>query len=227
MIRNFPKSDFSTPYLAKTTGLILLLASIFVFCVSCSDDDDPTTAVLPVFSVTPVDISYNPADASYGNIIFEDPVLTPFGASIGNDQFLPGMEYFTIPGAPVRAVTAGIVDAIIENPIEGDYQIRVVATPGSDYMIIYDHVNEVNVLQISQVMPGDTLGEAGNWNDTIRRFILSISLGEGANERFYCPINYGDSAFVAQHNELLQAYNTWSPDGDYDSFCLREFVIHQ
>lgn len=207
------------------SGGAILLVFITLLLNSCSDKNDPSTAVPPVFSVTPVDIEFNPANTSYGDIIFTAPVLTPFGASIGNDEYMPGMEYFTRPGAPVRAVTAGIVDAIIENEVEGDYQIRVVATPGSDYMVIYDHVNDVKVLQISQVLPGDTIGEAGNWNDTMRRFILEVSLGEAPDERFYCPMKYGDSAFAARHNVLLLAYNLWSADSDYDSLCLRDFVI--
>jgi len=189
--------------LSSLPGKIFFLIVIALSVTSCSDEEDPITAQPPVFSETPVDIDYNPDDSSYGDIVFTLPVLTPFGISLGNERYSKGFEYFTVPGAPVRAVTDGIVDTIIYNEIEGDYRIEVISSPGAQYLVTYNHVNDVEVLPISRVTPGDTLGEAGNWNNDMRRFLLMVSLGERGNERFYCPLNYGDSAFVAGHRDLF------------------------
>lgn len=196
--------------------------------ISCSDEDDPRTAVPPVFSVTPVDIAYDPGDSSFGDIMFVSPVLTPFGAVIQGDTtyFSPWFEYFTVPDAPVRAVTGGVVDTIIENPLEegADFEVRVVSIPGADYTVVYDHLFSLRVLPGSAVDPGDTIGEAGTWNDTMRRTQLMITAGEGTDRRAYCPLNYGDSSFTEQHRALLSEYNRLGFSPRYDTLCLQGVV---
>lgn len=222
MNRFFFRSSSLMPGTGRMTVLILSVVSMIIIIVSCSgDEDNPITAQLPVFSATPVDIAYDISDSTFGDMIFVTPVLTPFGASLGNERYSFGMEYFTVLNAPVRAVTEGIVDTIIENPIVGDYEVRVVSIPGSDYLVIYDHVLNATVTPASLLMPGDTLGKAGTWNDSTSRTLLSIRTGEGTNERYYCPMSFGDSGFIEQHNALLREYNRLGFQPAYDSLCLR------
>lgn len=202
---------------------VIFLLALLVVSSGCEDKKDPITAELPVFSVTPVDISgpYNPADSTYGDIKFIDPVLLPFGAVLDLHHLSPGIEYYTDTGAAVRAVCNGVVAAIFENPLsEDDYEIHVTALPGSDYTIIYDHILLVNVLESELVYPGDTIGRAGNWTDKMRRTTLQVTVGEGSDTRSYCPLNYGDSAFNASHRKLLQEYNTRGFTPTYDTLCL-------
>ncbi len=209
----------------RMPAVAALLVSVCL--VSCGYDDDPVTTEPPVFSATPVDIAFNPDDSTFGDIMFVWPVLTPFGVPIPPDssRLSASFEYFTIPGAPVRAVTRGVVDTIIENPIEeGDYEIRVASLPGSDYTVVYDHVINLMVLQSSVVDPGDTIGRAGTWNDTMRRTELLVTLGEDADRRAYCPLNYGDSAFIERHMELLHEYNRRGFLPHYDTLCQQGSV---
>jgi len=205
---------------------MLILAVIGLGLISCGDDNnDPTTSEPPVFSATPVDIAFDPADSSWGEIVFIAPVLIPFGADIGNNEYSPGVQYFVAPGARVRAVTEGIVDTVIEDPdYPGDYEIRVVSLPGSEYLVIYKHVGDVAVSEAMAVHPGDTLGRAGSWNDFMSRTMLQITTGEGTNQRSYCPLNYGDSAFVQRHQILLQEYNRRGFDPHYDTLCLKGVI---
>jgi hypothetical protein len=195
-----------------------------VFCwISCGEEDDPITAVPPVFSATPVDIAYDPSDSSFGDIMFESPVLTPFGDTIQGDSlhYAAYIEYYTVPDAPVRAVTRGVVDTIIENPPEqGDYEVRVVSLPGANYTVVYDHVVNLLVLQSSPVNPGDTIGRAGTWDERMRRTQLTVTVGEGTDRRAYCPLNFGDSSFNEQHQSLLAEYNLRGFTPPYDSLCL-------
>ena len=208
---------------------IIAALVLFSFAACSEDDNDPQTATLPVFSATPVDISgpYDDADSTYGDIKFISPVIVPFGTMIEVSwvapafRLSPAIEYYTIPGAPIIAVTAGIVDTIMDNPIEqGDQEIHIIALPGSDYLIIYDHVLNVTVLESSTVSAGDTIGYAGTWSDNIRRVGLQVNLGEGNDERSYCPLDYGDSAFVEQHRRLLNEYNNRGFTPPYDTLCL-------
>ena len=214
-------------FAGRSTIIVLLAAALAFWFVSCDDEKDPVTATPPVFSVTPVDIAFNPADSSFGDVVFQAPVLTPFGAPLPPDfnRFSPAFEYFTVMNAPIRAVTNGVVSSITENPIEeGDYEIRVTCLPGSDYTVIYDHILDVTVLEVSLVAPGDTLGFAGNWNDFMGHVELQVNTGDPGQERAYCPLNFGDSAFKAQHNQLLHEYNRRGFKPSYDTLCLRAFV---
>lgn len=210
---------------------VIALIAVFLLIVtmaSCKDKTSQEATVPPVFSVTPVDIAYNPADSSFGDIMFGSgsPVFTPFGALIPPDNVIRSVafEYFTVPGAVVRAVTHGVVDTIIENPDQADYEVRVVSLPGSEYTVVYNHVINLGVLQSSLVDPGDTVGLAGTWNETTRRTQLLVTAGYGTDRRAYCPLNYGDSSFIALHRQLLAEYNRLNIAPHYDSLCLQSVI---
>jgi hypothetical protein len=200
-----------------------LLVTAGIAILGCSEDKDPVTAIPPVFSVTPVDMSgaYHQADSTLGDIRFAPPVILPFGGAVDPDHQSRGIEYYTRPGAPVRAVTTGVIDTIITNPVEqGDYSIVVVCTPGSDYTVYQEHIINVRVLAHTPVKPGDTLGEAGTWSDTMRRTGLKVSLGEGVDMRYYCPLNYGSVSFDDLHMNLLAEYRRLGFTPVYDTLCL-------
>ena len=214
-------------FAGRSTITVLLAAALAFLALSCDDEKDPVTATPPVFSVTPVDIAFNPADSSFGDIVFQAPVLIPFGAPLLPDfnRFSPSFEYFTVMNAPIRAVAGGVVSSITENPIEeGGYEIRITCLPGSDYTVIYDHIIDVAVLEVSLVAPGDTLGFAGNWNDFMGHVELQVNTGDPGQERALCPLNFGDSAFKAQHGLLLDEYNRRDFSPKYVTLCMRPFV---
>ena len=211
----------------RTGFTVLALFFLLISVIGCEDEQDPITAELPVFSVTPVDMTgpYDPTDSTFGDIKFIDPVILPFGAVLDQHSLSPAIEYYTDTGAVVRAVCEGLVSAVIENPFTGgNYEIRVTALPGSDYTIIYDNILRVNVLESQLVYPGDTIGQAGDWTDIMRRTELQVTLGEGNDTRAYCPLNYGDSAFVAAHRALLSEYNNRGFIPAYDTLCLIDVV---
>ncbi len=210
---------------------IILLTAVLLFMItllSCKDKTSPEASVPPVFSMTPVDIAYDPADSSFGDIMIDSgsPVITPFGALIPPDNVFrsAAFEYFTIPGAAVRAVTHGVVDTIIENPDQADYEVRVASLPGAEYTVVYNHVINLGILQASLVDPGDTIGQAGTWNETTRRTQLLVTIGYGTDRRAYCPLNYGDSSFIALHRQLLAEYNRLNISPHYDSLCLQSVI---
>jgi hypothetical protein len=215
---------YRNSYVAALSAFLLLMTTF----LSCKDKESPETAVPPVFSVTPVDIAYNPDDSSFGDIMFDSgsPVLTPFGALIppGNVVQSAAFEYFTIPGAIVRAVTHGVVDTIIDNPDQSDYEVRVVSLPGSQYTVVYNHVLDLWILQGSLVDAGDTIGQAGTWNESTRRTQLLMTTGSGTDRRAYCPLYYGDSSFIALHQQLLAEYNHRGIQPHYDSLCVQSVI---
>ncbi|MEE9443734.1 MAG: hypothetical protein V3V99_13810 [candidate division Zixibacteria bacterium] len=208
----------------------LIFSSIFLMVMgsvlfSCSDEEDPVTSTSPVFEETPVVIAsqYNDAMKTMGDISFNElsPVFRSFGSLVEDNKLSPYIDYFTVPGAAVKAVTTGIISEIIANPVEeGDFEIRVTALPGSKHTIVYDHVQDVKVLEATRVEPGDTLGVAGTWSDTVRRTGLGIFVGEGADLRWYCPLDYGNSTFKEKHRLLFNQYLSLGKTPAYDSLCI-------
>ncbi len=213
----------------KRRGLIICTLLVIILLVtSCSDDDDPAVNIPPILSVTPIDISgpYFPSDSSYGDMKFIFPVLTPFGLQLEQFQYSPGFEYFTKIDAPVRVVTRGIIEAIVANPqLEGDWEVHVTSLPGANYTIIYDHVLNVNFLEGTPVEAGETLGTAGFWNDDMGRTVLQVNLYSDNQTRALCPLEFGDSTFLAQHKQLLSEYNARFPNATYDTLCLTGPII--
>ncbi len=210
-----------------------LLGAIIGICllavIGCADEDDPITSTPPVLSYTPVNIEgpYNASDSTFGDIFFkaESPVMRPFGHLIALSTYTRQIEYYTTMDAPVIACVNGIVDEVIENPfIEGDYEIRVVFIPGSDYTVIYDHVNDVLIQEDLAITAGDTLGTAGNFSDNVSKVSLSIITGTGSDERWYCPLTFGDDEFVQAHETLVDAYNDRGRTPRYDSLCVLQVL---
>ena len=210
--------------------IVVLGVGLSIVALSCKNSTESGSTAVPVFSETPVNIAgpYNAANQTYGDIKFIAPVIQPFGYNLG-DHLYPAIEYYTIPGAPVRAVTKGVVDTIITNSVidGGDFQIRVISLPGSAYTVIYDHILNYKVQQKSLVYPGDTIGEAGYPTTTTRRTSLQVNYVDGTNTRAYCPLNFGDTSFVQQHRGLIAQYNALNFQPPYDSICISGPIIPQ
>ncbi|MCK5126856.1 MAG: hypothetical protein KAR42_11430 [candidate division Zixibacteria bacterium] len=205
--------------------IIILAAAGLLSLAGCSDEKDPVTATPPELVQPPVDISgpYNTGSSTFGAISFHatSPVITPFGVKINIFEYGKALDYYTVPNTPVIAVSRGIIDAIIDNPLtEGDREIQVTSLPGSEFKIIYDHVLDVRVLEDIIIEPGDTLGVVGNWNDDVRRFSLTVTTGAGINQLWYCPLSFGDQSFIEKHNLLLQEYTRQNRTPVYDSVCI-------
>jgi hypothetical protein len=212
----------SNGIMAGRLRVVLVVFAGFL-ALACGDKKDPVTAVPPVFSVTPINMSgaYNPADSSLGDIRFSPPVIIPFGTMIDVENQSYGIQYFTRPGASVRAITAGVIDTIITNPPpEEDYTIVVICTPGSDYTLYQDHIVNLRVLAHTPIKPGDTLGEAGSWSDFLRRTGVRVSVGEGSDMRFHCPLDYANGSFRDLHVNLLAEYRRLGFTPVYDTLCI-------
>lgn len=103
-----------------------------------------------------------------------------------------------------------MVKAIVLNEGEpSDYEIHIQPTTTSQWLIIYDHVLEVAILEGNNVMQGDILGKVGLGNRTE----LQLNKGKGEKTIAYCPLNYGSDAFLEEH---LNFMTNW---------CIEETVI--
>lgn len=144
----------------------------------------------------------------------------PFGADLpGSGVKNPAYE-LVVTGASseVRAATSGTVTRIEANS-QGDSELHV-QVPGTNYLIIYDHVLSVAVSVGQAVSPGTTLGSVGLWTATQGRVELQINRGDLA----VCPKDLGTSDFNSAHDAALVGATPALQNPAWTSVCLAATV---
>ena len=159
--------------------------ALFTSMLSCIMDDTP-----PVFSVTPVEMTS--VDSVY-----------VFGEEIVPGKINPAFEYYVnSPDVQVRACSGGYVIEIFLNENFPDYEIMIKPSINSAWLIVYDHVRNLNVTEGQYVNPADVLGTVGVGERTELQ-INDISAGDG-NDLSYCPFDFGTADFIQQHTNFTE-----------------------
>jgi hypothetical protein len=182
---------------SKYHAIAVILIFIMAVC-GCKKNNDKPDETPPVLSVTPVDIS---TISSY----------IAFGADLSLIQKNPAFEYkVNNSGVQVRSVCKGYVENIFLNDNFPDYEVWIKTSSNSVYMLIYDHVLNLNISKGDKVEAGEVLGTVGTSNRTE----LQINkTGDDNNVLSYCPFDFGTSEFIQQHKNLNE---TW---------CLMDTVV--
>ncbi|MCK8523619.1 M23 family metallopeptidase [Aquimarina sp. D1M17] len=163
------------------TQIILLLLLI----TACSNDDDSLDPTPPIFSESPI-----PLDQVSSFI--------PFGEELSATQQNPAIEYFLNQEAPVVSVTSGFITEIRLNTNVDDYEVWIKTSENSEWLIIYDHILQLEVAIGDQIMPGQILGSTGVGH----RVELQINTMANDQDIAHCPLDFGTSDFISQHNNI-------------------------
>lgn len=173
------------------------LLVFYILIISCSDDDITLDQTPPSFMVTPIKID-------------QVSSFIAFGESLTPTQQNPAIEYFTDQeNIEVRSVSDGIVEDIRMNSNIDDFEIWIKPNDNSTWLIIYDHIVDVNLSLGDQVDAGQILGSVGLGNRTELQ-INKISDGKNIA---HCPLNFGTQNFIIQHT------------GFFENWCIAETVI--
>lgn len=185
--------------------LLAVLLSLAVLSSSCASPTEPG-GTPPVLSEAIVDLS-------------QIVRFIPFGAALpGSGVTNPAYE-LVVTGAsqPVRAATAGTVTRVESQG--DDFELHV-SVPGTDYLVIYDHVRNVAMVVGQTVAPGTLLGTVGPWSPGQGRVELQINRG---NESV-CPRDLGTPGFNAAHDAALAAADPAQQAPGWTSVCLAAIV---
>ncbi|PXX24288.1 peptidoglycan DD-metalloendopeptidase family protein [Arenibacter sp. ARW7G5Y1] len=184
-----------TPTYKTYQSTLLLIIGIFLGN-SCSKKDIDNEPL--VLGIPPIDI-------------LEIKNVIAFGQELSSTKKSPAIEYITKNSdVNVRAASNGLVKAVVLNEGESsDYEIRIQPTATSQWLIIYDHVLEVAILEGDNIQQGDILGKVGLGNRTE----LQLNKTNGANTISYCPLNYASNTFLEEHLSFMA------------NWCLIETVI--
>ena len=148
----------------------------------------------------------------------------PFGAELSPGRLNPAYE-LRVAGAntEVRAATTGKVKAIEQNE-QGDYEVRIQASH-PDYLIIYDHVQDVAVHVNDQVSAGARLGRVGVWsNDPNVQGRVELQINKGGNLSI-CPRDIGTADFNSAHDAALANALPIQQQPGWTNVCLQATVI--
>ncbi|WP_299246910.1 hypothetical protein [uncultured Aquimarina sp.] len=176
------------------------LIKVLMICLlvaSCSDDDIFIDQTPPSFTITPIAID-------------QVSSFIAFGESLTPAQQNPAIEYFTSQSnIQLLSVSDGIVEDIRMNANIEDFEIWIKPNDNSSWLIIYDHVLDLNISLGDQVSAGQILGNIGIGNRTE----LQVNRINDSNDVAYCPLNFGTENFVEQHTDF------------FENWCVAETVI--
>ena len=129
-----------------------------------------------------------------------------FGEDLTATQKNPAFEYIVDnANEEVISCSNGFVEKIIRNTAFSDYEIHIRPSSRSEWIIIYDHVKDINLSEGDNVEPGTLLGIIGEGN--------RVELQVNQNNMAHCPLNFGTTAFVQEHLHFTE------------DWCLEDTVI--
>jgi len=172
---------------------------------------------------------WDPITDRAGDFVFvaaEDKVFLEFGAVVDSPEGpkpLPTFEYRLSPDAAVVSPIDGRVETIAFKPDTSDYEIRLLASPLSPFLVVVDHVTELLVAEGEAVAAGQALGLPGPWSDTLGR--TELQLVNFVERRSYCPLALADPALAADLgsdvSDLMDDWETFQGDGTlYDQAAM-------
>lgn len=164
--------------------------------------------------------SWDPVTDLAGDFVFvaaEDKVFLEFGAVVDSPEgpkTLPTFEYRLSPDADVVSPLDGSVDAIEYKSDTDDYEIRLISSPTSPFVVSVDHVTELEVAEGDVVAAGQPLGKPGTWSPSLGRTELQVF--NFVERRNYCPLAFADPALApaleADVTDLMDDWETFKGD---------------
>lgn len=178
---------------------------IFVITTNCKKDDS-IDEVSSVLTTSPVSIgqAYNTTTNLIGNVNMFIGFGQIIDIGLATEHISPAFEYITKIDAKVRSTSHGTVSKINYQEETEDYELHVKLQENTAYLVIYDHVKNLEVEQGSILNPGDILGVVGNWSETLGRTELQINFGN----KHICPTQLGNDVFNSDHLRLVNTLNS-------------------
>lgn len=187
------------------TYKLTLLLSLCLILNNCKKDEI-TEEIVPELSTSPVNIGeiYTIETGLIGDVNSFIGFGQEIDPGLPTAHISPAYEYITKADSKVYNVAFGIVDNITFQELSQDYEIHIIPHENSPYLIIYDHVKNIEVSLGDTVNPTDVLGIVGNWSETQGRTELQINYGG----KHICPANLGNDVFNQDHLRLVNALNS-------------------
>lgn len=151
--------------------------------------------------------AWDPITDSAGDFKFlasEEKVFLEFGAVVmtpDGPKTLPTFEYRLPPDTTVVSPIDGTVESIRFQADTEDYEIHLMSSPTSPFLVVVDHVTELLVSEGDAVAAGQSLGKVGPFSLTLGRTELIVV--NFIEEFAYCPFELFDPDLVLEFQQKV------------------------
>jgi hypothetical protein len=181
--------------------------------------------------------AWDPVTDSAGDFNFlasEEKVFLEFGAVVitpDGPKTLPTFEYRLPLDTVVISPLNGTVASIRFQDETNDYEIHLMSSPTSPFLVVVDHLTDLLVSEGDAVAAGQSLGKVGPFSLTLGRTELQVV--NFIEEINYCPFELFDPdlalAFQQKVTDLMADWETFKGDASiYDQPTMVEpgCVVH-
>ena len=173
--------------------------------------------------------AWDPVTDSAGDFNFlasEEKVFLEFGVVVNTPDgpaTLPTFEYRLPLDTVVVSPLDGTVDSIRFQPDTNDYEIHLMRSPTSPFLVIVDHLTDLLVFEGDTVAAGQPLGKVGPFSLTLGRIELQVV--NFIEEINYCPFELFDPALALAFQQkvtgLMADWETFKGDASmYDQAAM-------
>ncbi|MBI4017665.1 MAG: peptidoglycan DD-metalloendopeptidase family protein [Candidatus Aenigmarchaeota archaeon] len=177
--------------------------------------------------------------ATAGDFIFDEAVLFEDDYIKNNKVFLefgvrehvknnPDQNieywYFLKPGTEVRAIVEGTISiSFIEH--SQDWAVHM-HPEGSQYIVSFEHLQNLQVEEGDVVKPGDVLGEAVPWSANDKVGFTELAVWQGGSAIYkYCPFDFLDEDLKPIYEQkITQLTEDWEEFIDEDVYSQDSWV---
>lgn len=130
-----------------------------------------------------------------------------FWEKLSSNILSPAIEYWTNENVDIKAICTWSIISISKNTNFDDSEIWIKCDLNKDYIVIYDHVTDINIKKWSQIKAWSIIWKIWEWNRT------ELQINSAYKNLSYCPLNFWTQYFQETHKI-------------FDSkWCLQETVV--
>ncbi len=172
-------------------------------------------------------------------VSYEEKVFLEFGAEVeGPDgpKILPTFEYRVNSEANVLSPIDGVIADTLHQSEGSDVEVWIKPTSESSYVVIIDHVTDLQVSVGMEIPAGTILGKPGPWNQDLGRVeLMVVKMDEGLT---YAPFYMFDAELKVTYEQkvwqLMEDWETFKSDTTlydqpamepYHAGCLAETYL--
>ncbi len=159
------------------------------------------------------DFNVQTLDIAHGKNVLVFLFGQPLPQNPGEPQRInPNLEFGGLK-EPIELVSAidGVVGFIQEQTDSNDYEVFLMTSENSPWIIGYDHVTDLQVVQGQTVAVGDVLGKAAAEHNGYYRYELQINQEAGEDTIMLCPTDLLDTSVQSELKATFDSYvDAWN-----------------
>ena len=196
--------------------------ALFLVSVSfnCKKQTDPPEPQEEPFTIENLGVSFGPWDRQTnqaGDFDFSSAsqfikIFGEFGSQTkdpqGQIKELPTMDFIIKKDALISAIAEGEVTGLAYQEQSNDYEFSIRSLHDPSYMVVYDHLVNLQIQTGDRIQPGDPLGNPRPWTSEVGG--LEIMVNNLDTKRSVCPLCcMNEETLEIYMQNISQLMNDW------------------